>query len=94
MAGFSQEHLDDLLANELNNWSLDDGCLYREWRFSNWAEADRAFQRLSLLAEQADHHPKICIEWGRLAVWLKTHEGDFIGEKDLSLALQFNASID
>jgi len=28
-----------------------------------------------------------------LALWLKTHDGDFIGEKDLSLALQLNSTI-
>ena len=93
MSGFSQTQLNDLLAGELNEWSLDDGCLYREWRFTNWAKAAEAFQIVSELAEQADHHPKACVEWGRLAVWLKTQDGDFVGEKDLGLALQLNSSI-
>jgi 4a-hydroxytetrahydrobiopterin dehydratase len=93
MSGFSQTQLNDLLAGELNEWSLDDGCLYREWRFTNWAKAAEAFQIVSVLAEHADHHPKACVEWGRLALWLKTHDGDVIGEKDLSLALQLNSSI-
>ena len=93
MSGFSQTQLNDFLAGELNEWSLDDGCLYREWQFTNWAKAAEAFQIVSVLAEQVDHHPKACVEWGRLAIWLKTHDGDFIGEKDLSLALQLNSSI-
>ena len=93
MSGFSETQLNDLLAGELNEWSLDDGCLYREWRFTNWAKAAEAFQIVSELAEHADHHPKACVEWGRLTLWLKTHDGDFIGEKDLSLALQLNSSI-
>ncbi len=53
MSGFSQTQLNDLLAGELNEWSLDDGCLYREWRFTNWAKAAEAFQIVSVLAEQA-----------------------------------------
>ena len=93
MPGFSQTQLNDLLAGELNEWSLDDGYLYRQWRFTNWVTAAEAFQIVSMLAEQADHHPKVCVEWGRLALWLKTHDGDFIGEKDLSLALQLNSAI-
>jgi 4a-hydroxytetrahydrobiopterin dehydratase len=93
VSGYSQIQLNDLLAGELNDWSLDDGCLYREWQFTNWAKAAEAFQIVSVLAEQADHHPKVCVEWGRLALWLKTHDGDFIGEQDLSLALQLNSTI-
>ncbi len=93
MSGFSQTQLNDLFAGELNEWSLDNACLYREWRFANWAKAAEAFQLVSALAERVDHHPKVCVEWGRLAVWLKTHDGDFIGEKDLGLALQLNSSI-
>ena len=93
MSGFSQAQLNDLLADQLKDWFLDEGCLYREWRFTNWAKAAEAFKTVSVLAEQADHHPKVCIEWGRLALWLKTHDGDFIGEKDLSLALQLNSTI-
>jgi len=93
MSGFSREQLNDLLADQLKGWSLDEGCLYREWRFTNWAKAAEAFKAVSVLAEEADHHPKVCVEWGRLALWLKTHDGDFIGEKDLSLALQLNSTI-
>jgi len=93
MSGFSQAQLNDLLADHLKDWLLDEGCLYREWRFTNWAKAAEAFKAVSVLAEQADHHPKVCVEWGRLALWLKTHDGDFIGEKDLSLALQLNSTI-
>jgi 4a-hydroxytetrahydrobiopterin dehydratase len=93
MSGFSQAQLNDLLADQLKDWLLDEGCLYREWRFTNWAKAAEAFKAVSVLAEQADHHPKVCVEWGRLALWLKTHDGDFIGEKDLILALQLNSTI-
>ena len=93
MSGFSQAQLNDLLADQPKDWFLDEGCLYREWRFTNWAKAAEAFKAVSVLAEQADHHPKVCVEWGRLALWLKTHDGDFIGEKDLSLALQLNSTI-
>ena len=93
MSGFSREQLNDLLADQLKGWSLDEGCLYREWRFANWAKAAEAFKAVSVLAEEADHHPKVCVEWGRLALWLKTHDGDFIGEKDLSLALQLNSTV-
>jgi 4a-hydroxytetrahydrobiopterin dehydratase len=93
MSGFSQAQLNDLLADQLKDWLLDEGCLYREWQFTNWAKAAEAFKAVSVLAEQADHHPKVCVEWGRLALWLKTHDGDFIGEKDLSLALQLNSTI-
>ena len=93
MSGFSREQLNDLLADQLKGWSLDEGCLYREWRFTNWAKAAEAFKAVSVLAEEADHHPKVCVEWSRLALWLKTHDGDFIGEKDLSLALQLNSTI-
>ncbi len=93
MPGFSQAQLNDLLESELKKWSIDDCCLYREWQFTNWAKAAEAFQLVSELAEHVDHHPRVCVEWGRLALWLKTHDGDFIGEKDLSLALQLNSSI-
>jgi len=43
MSGFSQAQLNDLLADQLKDWLLDEGCLYREWRFTNWAKSAEAF---------------------------------------------------
>jgi len=52
------------------------------FKFKNYAQAVAFTNRVAELAEQENHHPKICIEWGRVSVswWTHTLGGLFIND--------------
>ncbi|VAW68215.1 Pterin-4-alpha-carbinolamine dehydratase [hydrothermal vent metagenome] len=74
----------------LDGWKLtppgdppcDNRRLYKNYRFDNFASALAFTNRVAELAEQANHHPRICIEWGAVSIHWWTHEvsGLFIND--------------
>ncbi len=58
--------------------------LRRAFAFSNFAEALGFTDRVGALAESAEHHPRIVLEWGKVTVdwWTHAihglHRNDFI----------------
>jgi 4a-hydroxytetrahydrobiopterin dehydratase len=45
---------------------------------------------LAELAEAADHHPDITIQWNKVTLTLSTHSAGGLTEKDFDLARQIN----
>lgn len=76
------------LSSRLPGWKVveDDGVqkLMRTFKVPDFASALACANRIGELAEEADHHPQIVIEWGRVQVswWTHTvrglHRNDFI----------------
>ncbi len=60
--------------------------LERAFRFADWAEALAFTNRVGALAEEADHHPAILIEWGRATVRWWTHVIGGLHRNDFILA--------
>jgi 4a-hydroxytetrahydrobiopterin dehydratase len=42
------------------------------------------------LAEQEDHHPDLCVSWGRLDVTIYTHKINGLTESDFILAAKID----
>ena len=86
------------LLADLPGWEVaaDDGIdlLRREFAFPDFNAALAFAGRVGGLADAADHHPRIVIEWGRATVdwWTHTirglHRNDFIMAARTSEALQ------
>lgn len=74
------------LLNELNNWSLtaENGIkkISRCFAFNNYVSAQKFANTIAALAEQENHHPRICIEWGKATVswWTHSIKGLFIND--------------
>lgn len=76
------------LSARLPGWTVDTDDaipkLTRTVRATDFAEALAYVNRIGGLAEEADHHPRIVLEWGRVTVswWTHTikglHRNDFI----------------
>ena len=76
------------LLAELPGWAVESVAgidrLTRRFTFPNFAKALEFTNRVGELADAADHHPKITIEWGAATVswWTHTigglHRNDFI----------------
>ncbi len=76
---------------ELGEWRLDDGKLYREFRFASFVEAFGFMSAAALCAERANHHPEWFNVYNRVQVWLTTHDAGGLTHKDLDLAREFDA---
>ena len=72
------------LHAELNNgWSvMEDHHLEKTYRFENFQQALDFTNRIGALAEEVNHHPDICLGWGKVHVSLWTHKIDGLNEAD------------
>jgi len=70
--------LDDWKLQTENN--IQQIC--KHFSFKNYTQAITFTNQIATLAEQQNHHPKICIEWGKVSIgwWTHTVNGLFIND--------------
>lgn len=73
------------LLQQLPEWQIkqhNTAILSREYKLADFASALSLCNAIGALAEEADHHPQICIEWGKLQVswWTHSINGLFIND--------------
>lgn len=69
-------------------WRLQNGRLYREFVFKDFAEAFAFMQTVAKKAEAMDHHPDWRNVYNRVEIWLDSHDVGGITERDFALAKQ------
>lgn len=74
----------EALAEELgNDWRVVEGHhLEKTYRFPNFMDALAFTNRIGGLAEEVNHHPDICLGWGKVHVTVWTHKIDGLNEAD------------
>ena len=82
------------LLEELPGWALeardDMPVLTRTFLFGNFAAALEYTNAVGGLAEEADHHPEIVTEWGRVRVTWWTHAIGGLHRNDFIMAARCN----
>ncbi len=83
----------DAALRDLPGW-VRSGMKSLEKRFSlGGFKAALAFvNTIGEMAERADHHPDILIEYSKVTVTLSTHDANGITERDVRLARQIEAA--
>ena len=78
------------LLNEIPDWRTETiDCvkqLERQYGFKNFMEALDFTNRVGELAEQANHHPAILVEWGKVTVTWWTHKIGGLHHNDFIMA--------
>lgn len=74
----------------LDGWTLRDGKLHRELKFSNFAAAFGFMTSAAIEAEKMNHHPEWFNVYNKVVVDLTTHEVGGISELDFALAERMN----
>ena len=65
--------------------------LNREFSFEDFAQALDFTNRIAQLAEDADHHPRLVTEWGKVTVtWWSHSEGGMVSA-DIEMAKKVDA---
>jgi 4a-hydroxytetrahydrobiopterin dehydratase len=72
----------------LDGWRLEGEKIKKEYEFSSFPDAMKFVNKVADLAEQADHHPDILINYRRVELTLSTHDEGGITQKDFDLAKQ------
>jgi 4a-hydroxytetrahydrobiopterin dehydratase len=64
------------------------GKLVQTFEFKNFLFALEFASRVGALAEDADHHPRLVVEWGRVEVAWWSHEQGGIVAADVEMATE------
>lgn len=79
------------LLSELDGWEVvTQHHLKKNYRFSNFREAQQFVNRVGDLAEEQGHHPDICFGWGNAEIRIWTHKIDGLTESDFILAAKID----
>ena len=82
----SREEVEEALTR-LPGWAVQDGKLYRQYKFKSFAQALGWMVTVAVQADKMDHHPEWCNVYSRVTVHLVTHDlGNAISTFDVALA--------
>jgi 4a-hydroxytetrahydrobiopterin dehydratase len=77
-------------VSKLGNWTLSESVISRKFVFANFTQAMRFVNRVARLAEAANHHPDITINYNKVKLALTTHDEGGLTMKDFRLADRIN----
>jgi 4a-hydroxytetrahydrobiopterin dehydratase len=78
---------------ELNNWQWADNTIKKQFVFESFMPAVQFVNRVAELAEAADHHPDITINYRKVMMVLSTHSAGGLTQKDFALAKQIEGVV-
>lgn len=77
------DELSELHEELGNSWEVVDGHhLEKTYRFDDFRQALDFVNRVGELAERINHHPDICLGWGKVQITLWTHKIDGLADAD------------
>jgi 4a-hydroxytetrahydrobiopterin dehydratase len=72
----------------LAGWEYQDGSVRKLFRFTEFMDGIGFIQKVAEMAEAADHHPDIHVNYTRVTFVCSTHSEGGVTEKDIRLAKQ------
>jgi 4a-hydroxytetrahydrobiopterin dehydratase len=70
----------------LSGWEYRDNAISKLFRFKEFMDGIRFINQVASIAENADHHPDIIINYTRITFTCSTHSEGGVTEKDIRLA--------
>jgi 4a-hydroxytetrahydrobiopterin dehydratase len=93
MTRLSDEQIEARLM-ELEGWRLNEaGAIAKTYIFAGFPQALMFTTAVGVLAEAAQHHPDITINWNKVTLALTTHDAGGLTDKDFDLARQIDAAL-
>ncbi|MDO8431660.1 MAG: 4a-hydroxytetrahydrobiopterin dehydratase [Candidatus Binatus sp.] len=84
-AKLSAEQIADKLK-ALPGWEYKDNAITKIFRFEEFLSGIEFVQKVAEIAEGADHHPDIAINYKRVTFSCTTHDSGGVTDKDFKLA--------
>ena len=85
---------EDEIAGRLGGvpgWTREGSSIVTTITRSDFREAMLLTGAVAYLADQADHHPDILIQWNKVTLTLSTHSAGGLTANDFDLAAKINA---
>lgn len=76
---------------ETPGWERAGDAIVRTVEFADFKEAMGFVNRVAEVAEEANHHPDITIQWNKVTLTQSTHVAGGLTEHDFRLARRLNA---
>ena len=71
-------------------WERKGKEIVKAFKLRNFVEAVGFVNKVAILAEKADHHPDILIQYRNVTLTLSTHSAGGLTEKDFGLAKEID----
>lgn len=90
MALLSEAEIEEGL-NGLRGWERKGNEIVKVYKNKNFVESIGFVNKVAILAEKADHHPDILIQYRNVTLTLSTHSQGGLTGKDFKLAGEIDA---
>lgn len=87
---FTQDEVDHALSG-LTGWTQQGNAITRTFTLRSFPAALAFSAAVGHLAERADHHPDILIQYKKVTLTLSTHSAGGLTAKDFDLAQEIDA---
>jgi 4a-hydroxytetrahydrobiopterin dehydratase len=87
MSTLSEDQI-SVYMHKLPDWNEVNNTLEKTYKFAEFKDSIRFVNQAAELAESANHHPDLLIQYNKVKVTLTTHDQNGITGKDFLLAEQ------
>ncbi|MGH8012228.1 MAG: 4a-hydroxytetrahydrobiopterin dehydratase [Candidatus Binataceae bacterium] len=85
MVKLNPDEMADRLKS-LSGWQYQNNAISKLFRFKEFMDGIRFINQVAAIAEAADHHPDMLVNYTRVTFTCSTHSEGGVTEKDLRLA--------
>jgi 4a-hydroxytetrahydrobiopterin dehydratase len=86
MARLTEAEIDERMR-ALDGWQREGALIRKEYKHASFGAAMAFANRVAQLAEAADHHPDILINYDRVTLTLTSHDTGGLTDRDFRLAV-------
>lgn len=76
--------------SQIDGWTRKGDEIMKSYKNKDFVDSLCFVTRVAILAEKANHHPDILIQWNKVTLTLSTHSEGGITVKDIALAKEIN----
>ena len=80
------------LLKQVSGWTLKNGHLYKEFKFSKFAETMKFLNKIADVSEKEGHHPDFCVHFRLVEMEIWTHAINGLSENDFILAAKIDST--
>jgi 4a-hydroxytetrahydrobiopterin dehydratase len=77
----------------LAGWKKNGNVIQRAFEFANFVEAMTFVNKIAEIAEVANHHPDILINYNKVTLTLVSHDSGGVTQRDIRMAGKINEAI-
>lgn len=74
----------------LPGWESKDNAISKRFQFKTFMDGIHFIGKVAEMAEAADHHPDILVNYKRITFTCSTHDAGGVTEKDFALATEID----